>query len=200
MMSNNMETILEIARENQQRARDVIRRLGLVEAWEAIGAEVHLVGSLATGLLMKHLDIDYHIYSESLVPTAGFAVMERLASCPGVRKVEYVNGADTSERCVEWHLWYEDERGDTWQVDLIHMPKGSPYDGYFERMAERIVAVMTPEMRETILRLKYETPDTEKMMGVEYYRAVIEGGVRTYDAFLQWRSLHPVEGVLHWIP
>ena len=195
-----METCLEMARTNQQRAREVIRRLGVVEAWESIGAEVHLVGSLATGLLMRHLDIDYHIYSEPWVPTSGFAVMERLASCPGVRKIEYVNGADTEERCVEWHLGYEDERGDTWQVDLIHMPKGSPYDGYFERMAERIGAVMTPVMREMILRLKYETPDTEKIMGVEYYRAVIEGGVRTYEQLLQWRSLHPVEGVMHWIP
>ena len=70
----------------------------------------------------------------------------------------------------------------------------------FERMAERIGAVMTPVMREMILRLKYETPDTEKIMGVEYYRAVIEGGVRTYEQLLQWRSLHPVEGVMHWIP
>lgn len=40
-------------------------------------------------------------------------------------------------------------------------PEGSRYDGYFERVAERISAVLTDEMRLAILKLKYETPDTE---------------------------------------
>lgn len=39
---------------------------------------------------------------------------------------------------------------------------------------------MTEEMREAIQRLKFETPASEKIMGVECYRAVISGGVRSY--------------------
>ena len=35
----------------------------------------------------------------------------------------------------------------------------------FERVAERISAVLTDEMRLAILKLKYETPDTEKDYG-----------------------------------
>ena len=50
-------------------------------------------------------------------------------------------------------------------------------------MAERISAVLTDEMRLAILKLKYETPDTEKIMGVEYYQAVIQDGVRSYPEF-----------------
>lgn len=195
-----MEPFLELARVNQQRAREVIQRLGIVEAWKEAGAEIHLIGSLATGLLMTHRDIDYHIYSDPFSPEVGFGVMARLAADPGLKRIEYIDGTGTSEQCVEWHAWYEDQEGKTWQIDMIHMPKGSPYDGYFERMAERIVAVLTPETREAILRLKYETPETEKILGVEYYRAVLEAGVRTYAQLDQWRSQHPVTGVMHWMP
>lgn len=194
------ETILETARLNQQRAWEVIRRIGLVEAWKGAGAEPHLVGSLATGLLMTHRDIDFHIYSDPFSLADSFAAVARLAAAPGVRRIEYGNLLDTGEECVEWHAWCEDAYGDTWQIDMIHMPKGSPYDGYFERVAERIAAVLTPETREAILRLKYETPEGEKIIGVEYYRAVIEGGVRTFDQFRQWRLRHPVTGVVHWVP
>lgn len=195
-----MECFLEQARINQLRAREVIRRLGVEEAWQAVGAEIHLIGSLATGLLMNHRDIDYHIYSDPFSPGIGFEVMARLAADPGLKRIEYLDGTATEEQCVEWHAWYEDQEGETWQIDMIHMPKGSPYDGYFERMAERIVDVLTPETREAILRLKYETPATEKILGVEYYRAVLEDGVRTYAQFCQWRTDHPVVGVMHWIP
>lgn len=58
-----MEKILDIALENQKRAYEVIDELRIVDIWRSIGADAHLVGSLKTGLLMKHKDIDFHIYS-----------------------------------------------------------------------------------------------------------------------------------------
>ena len=61
-------------------------------------------------------------------------------------------------------------------------------------------AVLTDEMRLAILKLKYETPDTEKIMGVEYYQAVIQDGVRSYPEFEEWRRLHPAVGVVEWMP
>lgn len=87
-----------------------------------------------------------------------------------------------------------------WQIDMIHIVKGSRYDGYFERMAERITAVLTNETRQAILKLKYETPDTAKIMGVEYYQAVIQDGVRTYAELEDWKKQHPATGVIEWIP
>ena len=48
-------------------------------------------------------------------------------------------------------------------MDMIHIREGSRYDGYFEKVAQRISEIMTDEIRETILRLKYETPETEKI-------------------------------------
>ena len=195
-----MENILEIAAANQQRAREVIRDTGLEAAWRAAGAEPNLVGSLRTGLLMKHRDIDFHIYSPSLNIADSFAAMTRIAANPRIRRIEYGNLLDTSEECLEWHAWYADADDQLWQIDMIHMPQGSAYDGYFERVADRIAAVLTDQTRETILRLKYETPETEKIMGIEYYQAVLRDGVRTYAEFEAWRAANPVTGVLEWMP
>lgn len=192
--------ILELAKRNQQKAWEIIEDTRIVRIWEGIGAKVNLVGSLRTGLLMKHRDIDFHIYTSPLDLSASFRVMAELAENTSVKKIEYTNLLHTAEACIEWHAWYKDMEGELWQMDMIHIQEGSRYDGYFERVAERISAVLTDEMRLAILKLKYETPDTEKIMGVEYYQAVIQDGVRSYPEFEEWRRLHPVVGAVEWMP
>ena len=194
-----MTDIVALAEANQRKAREVIAKLRVVEAWEAVGAEAHLVGSLRTGLLMKHRDIDFHIYSSPFRLSDSFAAMAALVADPAVKRFEGANLLQTPEACVEWHLWYDDG-GEEWQVDMIHLVKGSRYDGYFERVAERIEAVITPRQRETVLRLKYETPDDEKIMGIEYYLAVIRDGIADYPAFVQWRKQQPADRIIEWIP
>lgn len=42
------------------------------------------------------------------------------------RRIEYGNLLDTNEECLEWHAWYADADDQLWQIDMIHMPKGSP--------------------------------------------------------------------------
>ena len=192
--------ILELAKRNQQKAWEIIEDTRIVRIWEGIGAKVNLVGSLRTGLLMKHRDIDFHIYTSLLDLSASFRAMAELAENTSVKKIEYTNLLHTAEACIEWHAWYQDMEGELWQMDMIHIQEGSRYDGYFERVAERISAVLTDEMRLAILKLKYETPDTEKIMGVEYYQAVIQDGVRSYPEFEEWRRLHPAVGVVEWMP
>ena len=174
-----MENILEIAAANQQRAREVIRDTGLEAAWRAAGAEPNLVGSLRTGLLMKHRDIDFHIYSPSLNIADSFAAMTRIAANPRIRRIEYGNLLDAPDQCLEWHAWYADADDRLWQIDMIHMARGSAWEGYFERVADRIGAVLTDETRRAILQIKYDTPDEAKNMGIEYYQAVLRDGVRT---------------------
>ena len=192
--------ILELAKRNQQKAWEIIEDTRIVRIWEGMGAKVNLVGSLRTGLLMKHRDIDFHIYTSPLDLSASFRAMAELAENTSVKKIEYTNLLHTAEACIEWHAWYKDMEGELWQMDMIHIQEGSRYDGYFERVAERISAVLTDEMRLAILKLKYETPDTEKIMGVEYYQAVIQDGVRSYPEFEEWRRLHPAVGVVEWMP
>ena len=92
--------------------------------------------------------------------------------------MEYGNLLDAEDCCLEWHAQYEDRDGRRWQIDLIHMAENSPWAGYFERVADRIAAVLTPETREAILRLKYETPDGAKIPGIAYYKAVLADGVQ----------------------
>lgn len=192
--------IFELAKRNQQKAWEIIEDTRIVRIWEGIGAKVNLVGSLRIGLLMKHRDIDFHIYTSPLDLSASFRAMAELAENTSVKKIEYTNLLHTAEACIEWHAWYQDMEGELWQMDMIHIQEGSRYDGYFERVAERISAVLTDEMRLAILKLKYETPDTEKIMGVEYYQAVIQDGVRSYPEFEEWRRLHPAVGVVEWVP
>ena len=56
-----MDKLSTLAAANQQRAQEVIRDSGIESIWRSVGAEPHLVGSLRTGLLMTHRDIDFHI-------------------------------------------------------------------------------------------------------------------------------------------
>ena len=192
--------IFDIAKQNQEKAWQVIKNTNIIQIWEDAGAKINLVGSLRTGLLMKHRDIDFHIYSSALNLTDSFQAMARLAENPSIKRIECANLLHTAEACIEWHAWYQNEENELWQMDMIHIREGSRYDGYFEKVAQRISEIMTDEIRETILRLKYETPETEKIIGVEYYQAVIRDGVQDYSGFKEWRKQHPVTGVVEWMP
>lgn len=192
--------LLAFSESRQRRAWNIIRRLKLMEVWTDAGAEVHVVGSLAMGLMMAHRDIDLHVYSSPLTVGRSFAAMARLAEDTLVKKIECRNLLDTDEACIEWHAWYDDGQDGEWQIDIIHILKGSRYDGYFERMAERVKAALTADTRLAILRLKAETPESEHVMGVEYYQAVLRDGVRTTADFNRWRTEYPVTGVLEWMP
>lgn len=195
-----MIDITEEAEKNSQKAWEVIKDTDIVNIWKSVGAEINLVGSLNMGLFMKHRDVDFHIYTPTLDIANSFKAMAKLAENPSVKKIEYTNLIDTEECCIEWHAWYLSRENELWQLDMIHILKGSRYDGYFERMAERIKAVLTDETKNAILKLKNETPETEKIMGIEYYQAVIRDGVRSYPEFTEWRKQHPVTGVIEWIP
>ena len=195
-MEMNDDFLERLSHERCRQAHGILRRSGIVEAWRQAGAEVNVVGSLRMGLMMKHRDIDLHIYSEPLTIEGSFAVMARVAACPAIGRIECRNLTATDERCIEWHAAWAEPDGETWTIDMIHIERGSRYDGYFERMADGVVRAADDEMRRAILRLKWETPDTEHIMGVEYYRAVIEGGVRTYDGLTAWRAANPVCGVV----
>ena len=193
------EDIEIIAQRNFEKALLVIEKSGVRQAWEAVGATVNQVGSMAMGLLMKHRDIDFHIYTEKLDIAESFKVMQKICADPAVTRMEYRNLANTEEACLEFHVWFMLDN-EEWQIDMIQILKGSHFDGYFERVAERIKAVLTPETRRTILELKYLTPDNEHIMGIEYYQAVIADGIRTYPEFMEWRKTHPANGIINWCP
>lgn len=189
---------LHLAQANQQKAFDIIEQCQIKQAWQSIGAQINLIGSLKMGLLVKHRDIDFHIYTPTLDVTQSFAAIAQIAKNPKIVHIEYRNLLDEEDSCLEWHAWYQDE--EEWQIDMIHIVQGSKYAGYFERQAERILEVMSEQQRETILRLKFETPDEIKIAGIEIYQAVIESGVTTFEELQQWRANRPQNGIVEWIP
>lgn len=195
-----MENISAIAEQNQKKAWQVIKETEVFNCWESVGAEINLIGSLKSGLLMKHRDIDFHIYTPAMNITDSFRAMTRLASNPRIKNITYTNLIDTEEDCIEWHAWYLDTDNELWQLDMMHIVKGSRYDGYFEKVTERIASVITPETKEAILRIKYDTPEDVKIMGIEYYVAVIRDGVRNYQDFTIWREQNPAAHIIEWMP
>lgn len=188
-----------IALQNRQRAKEVIRELDLINFWESHGCRANLIGSLAMNLLVKHLDIDIHIYSSGITEESSFAIVAELAKNPRIKEIRCINGLFTDEHCIAWHAIYEDKTGENWQIDMIHIEAGTQYDGYFEHMAERINEKLTAEQRDTILRLKYETPENEEIHGVEYYQAVMEDGVNTLEEMREWVKKHRNHNGIYWI-
>ena len=192
--------ILELARHNQQTAWKILEHTGIIPAWERIGATVHLVGSLKSGLLAKSKDIDLHIYTDTLDIAASFSVMQKLAERLSLREVQYKNLIHTEEECIEWHTIYKDENMDTWKFDMIHIRKGSKYDGVVENVTAAIMNRLTPELRKTILQIKFNVPDGVMIPGIEIYYAVFTGGVRSYEELEQYRKTNPLINSLDWMP
>lgn len=191
--------ILERAFANQERALSVLNESGIAEVWKSNGCRVNLIGSLRMGLLASHRDIDLHVYSKGISEESSFAVAAQIAKIPGVTEIKCINGLHTHEHCMAWHIFYNFD-GEIWQFDVIHIEEGTHYDGFFERMAERIMEVMTPAQKETILRLKFDTPTDKDYHGVEYYEAVIADGVDNMPDFEKWIAEHRKKPLYYWIP
>jgi len=191
-----MSNLLQLSDRNLQCANGIIAELQIPETWQKFGSKANLVGSVRMGLMMKHLDIDFHIYSERFSVADSFAAITAFAGNSRITEISYKNLIETDEKCIEWHLWYHDTDSSVWQLDMIHILNDSPYAGYFERMADRISAVLTPEQKIAILTIKNEVPDTDHVMGVEIYQTVIRDGVRTYAEFTEWHKTHKADGIV----
>lgn len=195
-----MEDVLQTARQIQEKAWFVIEETGVMKHWASIGATINLAGSLKTGLMINHRDIDFHIYTDPFKLSDSFLAVFRLAANKRIRTVSYSNLLEAEDQCIEWHAFYDDSDGNSWQIDMIHILSGSSYAGYFEKVAERISEVLTQETREAILRIKNAIPADKKIMSIQIYQAVIEDGVRDLEAFWQWKKQNPDEGIVPWLP
>jgi hypothetical protein len=192
--------ILELAKQNQQSAQKILTDTGIIPAWESIGATVNIVGSLKSGLMMKSRDIDFHIYTEKLDISESFSVMQQLAERLPLKEIQYKNLINTEEECIEWHALYADKNTQTWKFDMIHIRKGSKYDGAMEKVTDAIIRRLTPEIRKTILQIKYDIPDGIVIPGIEIYHAVFAGNIKSYKELQQWRKSNPLKNSLDWLP
>lgn len=198
-MNNDINKIMEIANNNQKKAFSIIKELDIEKTFKNIGARINLVGSLKMGLLMKNMDIDFHVYSSTLNIEKSFSAISKIASNNKIQKVTYSNLIETDEHCIEWHLFYQGndiDNNEIWQIDIIHILEGSYYDGYFEKVADDIMSMLSEEKRNIILKLKYETPDNIKIIGIEYHKAVLKYDIKTFDEFIKWRDKQLFNGII----
>ncbi len=195
-----MKQIFEHAESMQKNAWEIINDTNIIEIWSSMGATINLVGSLKMGLLINHRDIDFHIYTTPFKLSDSFSAISKLAENKRIKIINYGNLLEAEDQCIEWHAIYEGKDGHSWQIDMIHILNESPYAGHFEKVAERISAVLTPELRGNILKIKNSIPNEKKVMGIQIYKAVIKDGIQEIDSFWQWKRQNPDEGIITWMP
>jgi hypothetical protein len=192
--------LLELSRQMRQSALNVLNDLNIVNSCHHVGGTVNIVGSLKTDLMMNHRDIDLHVYTGEPMVEKSFSFMKEVTENKAVKDIKYKNMLDTKEECIEWHLWYEDKDKSIWKLDIIHIRKGSFYDGFFERVTDKIIEKLTPETKETILQMKYELGEKSDVPGIQIYHAVLEHGIKNYADFIQWSKKNPLDSVWEWLP
>jgi len=188
--------LFKLSEQLHGEALRVMRETGVVEAWESVGATVNVVGSVRNGLIIKNRDIDLHVYTDDPMTERSRTAISRLR---GVRDVRFTDLLDTEEECLEWHAAYDAADGRTWQLDMIHIRRGSQFDGAIERTTDAVIARLTPETREAILRIKHDAPDGVKTPGIEVYYAALELGARTYADFAAWKRTAPAIDLRRWL-
>jgi len=80
-----MEQILELSRQNLVKAYQIINKLKIKEIWESSGGTCNLVGSVKNNLLLNHLDIDFHTYTDDFSITKSFQAIARICERPGLK-------------------------------------------------------------------------------------------------------------------
>ena len=176
----------------------MLEGLGLLERWARVGRPV-VVGSLRFGM-MRHPNLDLEIYADTPQVAEGFAVVAELAQVPGVRQVFYLNAMDTPDQGLYWRVDFEDEQGDLWDIDNWLVAHDHPNAGLADGLATALAAKLTTEQRLTVLTIKNAQDCANKARGVDIYKAVMAGGVRTAQEFEAWRAANPPAEIELWRP
>ena len=150
--------------------------------------------------MMKHRDIDLHVYTDALDVSRSLAALAPVVASERTVGSTYINGAGTGEHCLEWHLRLSDEDKEEWKIDMIQILAGTKYDGVMEDVAEAVADAATPEERKRILALKNACPDDLKICGIEYCKAVIADHVTDWEEFMEWRRHNSPETLMDWRP
>lgn len=196
-----MENLENIAESNLQKAFEIIRELKIEKIYEELNSTCNLVGSVKTGLLMSHLDIDFHVYSDEFSVEKSFNAIAKISQNPKIKEVLYKNLLEEDDMCLEWHLLYEEIPERIWTIDIMHIKNESLYAGAIERVTEKINSVLTEKMRQTILKIKWESEQhKEKFFGIDIYQAVIEENIDTFQDFQKWKQNRKDVRISLWEP
>lgn len=199
--NSNLKNIIEISDRNIKKAYQIIDELQIEKIWKKHSGKANLIGSVKTNLLMDHLDIDFHVYTEEFSIKDSFDAIGEISQSTKIQKVNYINMIDSDDQCLEWHLEYLDDENNIWQIDIIHIMNNSKYVGKFERVADKIIKKLTDEKRKNILKIKYQASmRKEKIIGIKVYRAVIDDNIDNYEDFLLWEKENQSSIIDEWEP
>ena len=178
-----------ISIKNLEKANKIINELDIVNLCNEFDCKANLIGSIATGLLVDNLDIDFHIYPKNFSIHKIYTLIGKMAEKDRITKTSCYNFLNSNDRTLDWHIHYLDEDNEDWRIDMIFLRHDSEYIDKAEKIAENIKKYMTEKQKETILRLKWE--GSKKQMdykGIEIYKAVIEDGIETIEGFMNWKN------------
>lgn len=190
--------IRQQAKVLQAAAKQVMTKLQLLERWRSVGQPV-LVGAARFGA-MTSPNLDFEIYTDQPTVEAGFAVIQQLAAEPGVEQVQFINFMQSGDPGLYWRVDYRDETGRLWDMDLWLVPFSHPHAGMAERLAEALEQQLTPERLDAVLAIKAARQPEDGLRGVDIYKAVFCGGVRTRQECLAWLAQHPAPEMETWHP
>ena len=193
-----MNNIINESNKRQQTAFNLLKHLQLVEQWSRYG-KPYLLGAVTMGVVWNR-DIDMNIYCKEPRYEFGKDVMEQISKLPAVTRVEFHDFMDTPDQGLYWKITCKDEEDNTWKIDNWLVADDHPDAGLGEGFSKRMNEILTPENRLCIISLKKELENKEDIRGMDIYRAVIEGKVKTKKEFEKWHSENKNDIIVKWTP
>lgn len=196
-----MEEIENLSSNNLSKALEIIEELNIPKIWEKHDSTCNIVGSVKTGLILNHLDIDFHTYSDDFSIEKSFSAISEICQSSKIKEVFYKNLLEAEDMCLEWHLNYEETPDRIWTIDIIHIKNESLYAGVIEEVTNSIHKILTDELRRKILKLKHKCNIRNvKVAGIEIYEAVIDNNIETYEELQSWRNSREGIEISLWKP
>jgi len=166
-------------------ALDIVADLDLLARLGRLG-RAEIVGSVALDLVVKR-DIDVHVLlKEPGLYAAADAVIHDLLDHPRVREVRITEHRAQGSLKVAVDAY--PGASDDWSIDIWLTER--PEETAFARRDE-LLAALTAEHRAVILAIKSHYHARGLLrdgLSTRIYRAVVEGGVRSIEAFDRWRA------------
>ncbi len=186
------QELLTKAKELQKEAMRVVKSLGVLDIIGKI-SEPEIVGSAKSGLMAVQ-DVDIHAYMETTDLKKVAALLPLFARMPTIQKVQFNNYRELrrdhrKDRVNFPHGYYVGlrsvEPSGEWKIDMWFGDR-SAFNDYYEFKLDKL----TDEQRLAILRLKEEYK-AEKgykdgAISTDFYKAVLEGNVRTLEDFQRY--------------
>jgi hypothetical protein len=194
-----MKELKIIASNNLNEAQEIIEELKIVEICKEFKCNAHLVGSVAIGLVMDDLNIDFHIYPEEFSIDKVYSLIGKIAVNENITETEYYNFLNTDDKTLDWHLHYLNTNGNKWLIDMIFIRQDSPYIGKAESIINKLNEKITEADKETILKLKQERHKNKlELRGMEIYKAVMEHKIETIEELIKWKNSKEHESIDLW--